>query len=273
MLLVPAAVQAQNTTVNLTQLTAQGVAIYGWKNGTPTVLYTKKANYLFPVASITKLVTAKAVEELYPESENFTISKEAMTNTEEIDTDGIVPGMTFSRDDMLRAMLISSINGAANQFDESSPTGVFLNAMNSFLHTNGYTKTNFVNPSGLDPTNKNIAPNSLTPQSVTYLLQNIFTTDPLLTSILETKAVTITDKTSGKVLQLTSSNGLNYDPDYSFYIILSKTGTTDLAGQNVAFITNGGTKFDYITVVLMHSKNRVTDGEIAINWLQKVLVN
>jgi D-alanyl-D-alanine carboxypeptidase len=264
----PLAVYAQ--TVSLSSLSAQGASIYGWKNGVPTALYTKKETQLFPIASITKLVTAKAVEQLYPENTTFTISTDAMTDTLE-NNQGIVPGMVLSRDDLLRALLISSSNGAAKQFAASVAPYVFLNAMNTFLHTNAYTKTSFTNPTGLDPYSKSIVPNSLTTKSISYLISSIYTTDPLLTSILEEKSATITDQKSGTVLQLKSSDELNYDPLYNADIILGKTGTTDLAGQNLAFITNGQGTYDYITVVFLHSKNRYTDGKLILDWLAQVL--
>lgn len=268
--IAPSIAHAQNSIIDLSQVTAQGVAIYGWRNGVVTALYAKKENYLFPIASMTKLVTAKAVEQLYPASTIFTISPQAMMNTKETNI-SIVPGMAFSRDDMLRSLLVSSNNGVANQFDISAGGTVFLDAMNNFLHINGYTTKSFVNPSGLDPDSKAIAPNRLTPKNLSRLMSDIFTGDPLLTSILETKAVLVTDQTSGRQIQVNSSNELNYDAQYNFFVTLSKTGTTNLAGQDLAFITNGGTSFDYVTVVFMHSKNRYGDGQIILNWLQKVL--
>jgi len=266
--LIPSIASAQ--TVSLSQLTAQGVAIYGWKNGTPTLLYSQKQSTLFPVASITKLVTAKAAEELYPENMTFTISQDAMVNTLDT-TNGMLPGMVFSRDDLLRALLISSNNGVAKEFAESSGPNVFLDTMNNFLHANGYTTTSFINPTGLDPTTKNVQPNRLTPKSVTYLLNSIYENDPLLTSILEQKSGTATDQKSGTVLPLKSSDELNYDPLYDSDIILGKTGSTTLAGQNLAFVTSGGDKYDYITVVFMHSKNRLADGKLILDWLAQVL--
>jgi D-alanyl-D-alanine endopeptidase (penicillin-binding protein 7) len=267
--LIPSIASAQS--VDLAQLTAQGVAIYGWKNGTATVLYSQKQNYLFPVASITKLVTAKAVEMLYPETSTFTITQDAMTDTGDTDDKIVAPGMVFSRDDLLRALLISSNNGVAKEFAAAAAPNAFINAMNAFLHTNAYTTTSFTNPTGLDPVSKSTAPNRLTPQSVSYLISDIFTKDPLLTSILETKAVAITDKVSGTAVQLTSTNELNADPLYNYYVILSKTGTTDLAGQDLAFVTSGEGKFDYVTVVFMHSKDRYADGKVILDWLQRVL--
>lgn len=256
--------------VNLSNLTADGVAIYGWHNGIPTLLYGEKEKNLFPIASITKLITAKAVETLYTPASRFTISQDALTATSE-DNGGIVPGMVFSRDDMLKALLVSSNNALGKQFAQAAAPNVFINTMNSFLHTHKYTATNFINPTGLDPDDKKVLPNRLTAKSLSYLISDIYRTDPLLTEILKQKNTTITDLRSGIVLPVDTTNKINRDPLYSTGIILSKTGVTARAGQAIVFITSGENKFDYITVVLLHSKDRYTDGIMVLNWLQQVL--
>jgi D-alanyl-D-alanine carboxypeptidase len=270
LILIPSLASAQS--VDLAQLSAQGVAVYGWKGGVSTMLYQKKQNYLFPIASITKLVTAKAVEALYPATAVLTLSPESMLDTKESNI-SIVSGMSFSRDDLLRSLLINSNNAVANQFALSAGGTVLMDTMNTFLHAHDYTQTSFINPSGLDPLKKTIKPNRLTPKNLSYLVSDIFTKDPLLTSILETKAAVITEQTSGKKIQLKSSNELNRDPKYDFFVILSKTGNTDMAGEDLVFVTNGGSKFDYVTVVLLHSKNRTADSKVLINWLQRVLAS
>ncbi len=266
-------VYAQTTTsTDLSKLSAQGVAIYGWKNGKATLLYGKKGNTLFPIASLTKLVTAKAVETLYPASSVFTMTAPAFIDTKEANL-SVVTGTTLNRDDMLRALLVNSTNAVANQFAISAGGTTLVDTMNNFLHTNHYTTTKFVNPSGLDPDSKAVSPNRMTPNNLSSLMSDIFTKDPLLTSILETKGVLLTDQSTGRQIQIKSSNELNADPAYNYFIILSKTGSTDLAQQDLAFVTNGGTTYDYVIVVFMHSKNRYSDGQIILNWLQNVLSN
>lgn len=264
--IVPSTVHAD--AVDLSKLTAQGVAVYGWHNGIATELYNQNEMRLFPVASITKLVTAKAAEVLYPENTTFVVPP-AMAQTLG-NTNANLLEMSLSRDDLLRALLITSNNDAGKLFADSAGDKNFIEAMNDFLHTNGYTKTSFINPTGLDPAVKNLFPNSLTPKSLSYLFSNIYKNDPLLSSILEQKTAAIVDQRSGTALQLKSTDELNNDPFYSADIILSKTGTTTLAGQNLVFITNGQGSYDYITVVLLHSKDRYTDGKLILDWLQQI---
>ncbi|MDB5188935.1 MAG: peptidase D-alanyl-D-alanine carboxypeptidase 1 [Candidatus Nomurabacteria bacterium] len=268
LLLVPMKVGAQSA--DISTLSAQGVAIYGWRDGVPTVFYIQNDTQPFPIASITKLVTAKAVEILYPQNSTITISASA---AKDLDSNGLMLGMTFSRDDLLRALLISSNNEAGRQFAEGVGDKVFLDTMNAFLHDNGYLspKVNFINPTGLDPNSKATAPNQFTATTLSTILSDIYRNDPLLTSILEQKSAVITDQNTGMTLSLKSSDELNNDPLYGPHIILSKTGTTALAQQTVAFVTNGQGKYDYITVVLLHSKDRATDGKRILDWLQEVL--
>jgi D-alanyl-D-alanine carboxypeptidase len=267
--LLPTIAGAQ-AAVDLSPLTAQGVAIYGWRNGVPTVLYEENDTVSFPLASLTKLVTAKAVEVLYPPSTTFVLSKEAMLNAFEDDS-FIVPGMRFTRDDMLRALLVNSNNAIANQFAFSAPGNSFIDTMNSVLHSSGYATGTFINPSGLDPLDTTSVPNELTPQKISYLLSDIYRTDPFLTSILKEKNSIVTNLNTGVQVALKSTNKLNYDPLYADKIIISKTGVTDLAGQNLAFVTSGEGKYDYVTVVFTHSENRYADGKLILDWLDPVL--
>lgn len=253
--------------VDLSKLSAQGVAVYGWHNGVATELYNQNETQLFPVASITKLVTAKAAETLYPQNTTFVVPQ-AMAQT--LGNNANLLEMSLSRDDLLRALLVTSNNDAGKLFADSAGGKNFIEAMNDFLHTNEYTKTSFINPTGLDPAVKNLFPNALTSKSLSYLFSNIYRNDPLLSSILEEKTATIVDQRSGTVLQLKSTDELNADPLYSADIILSKTGTTALAGQNLVFITNGEGRYDYITVVLLHSKDRYADGKLILDWLGQI---
>lgn len=267
--LLPGIAGAQ-AAVDLSQLSAQGVAIYGWRSGVPTVLYEEKDDYLFPIASITKLVTAKVAIQMYPANSIFTISKESMIGAFESDS-LIVPGMQFSRDDMLQALLIQSNNAVANQFVMSDPTNTFITQMNTFLHDNKYTTTDFTNPSGLDPLDETIPPNRLTLKSTSKLLSDIYTKDPFLTALLLKKSSVITNIPLAFPVPLSTTNKLNKDPLYSNKILISKTGITDEAGQTLAFVTSGEGKYDYVTVVFAQSKDRYTDGKRILDWLDQVL--
>jgi D-alanyl-D-alanine carboxypeptidase len=247
-------------------LLAQGVAVYGWKDGVATQLYAKQEHTVFPIASLTKLITAKAVEELYPADQIFTITKNDVATLGA--TPGITVGAKYSRDDLLKALLVQSSNDASVAF--TNPVGLdkFLSVMNDILHTNGYTMTSFINTSGLDPDRSSgEKPNRMTPYQLSVLLHDIYSSDPLLTKIMGEGTAEISTIDSSITANLRHTNVLYSDPIYSDYIVMSKTGTTTLAKQNLAFVMNGVGNYDYFTVVLLGSTNRAADAKRVINWI------
>ncbi len=248
-------------------LSAKGVAIYGWNEGDtePTPLYLKNEHRLYPIASLTKLVTAKVAEELYDKETIFTLSKKAIS-TYGI-TNGMYVGAQFTRDDLLKALLVNSSNDAAAALMERVGTKTFLEKMNNVLHTNKYTMTSFVNPSGLDPVQKSIKPNRMTPYHLTRLLNDIYRSDPLLVDLMSKDAVEITNLKTNTTALLKQTNILYRDEAYKDKILMSKTGLTNLAGQNVAFISPGTDEYEYVSVVILGSKSRATDSRKVIDWL------
>lgn len=248
-------------------LTAKGVAVYGWNEGDtePTPLYLKNEHRLYPIASLTKLVTAKVAEELYKADKIFTISK-AAASTYGI-TNGINVGAQFTRDDLLKALLVNSSNDAATALMEPVGSKTFLEKMNTVLHTNKYTMTSFVNPSGLDPVKKGVKPNRMTPYHLTRLLNDIYQKDPVLVDLMSKDVVEITNLKTNTVALLKQTNILYRDEAYKDKIVMSKTGLTNLAGQNVAFISPGNDEYEYISVVILGSKSRAADSRKLIDWI------
>lgn len=245
---------------------AKGVAVYGWKNGERIPLYIKNEHTVYPIASITKLITAKAALEFYKPDTIFTITKTALAT--EGSTPGFTAGAKFTRDDLLKALLVRSSNDAATAFMEPVGSSTFIKKMNSILHSNKYTSTTFSNPSGLDPAKKlRIKPNRMTPYLLTTLVNDIYTEDELLRDIMASTTAEITELRSNKKITLAQTNKLIREEEYRDRFMMSKTGLTNLAGQSVAFVTDGGDKYDYITVVLLNAKSRSADSVKIIDWL------
>jgi D-alanyl-D-alanine carboxypeptidase (penicillin-binding protein 5/6) len=268
LILVPGATFA--ATPAFPAVTAKGVAIYAWKkDGAMFPVYVKNEHYVYPIASLTKLITAKAVEELYKPDTIFTISKAAAAT--EGTLPGIVPGAQFVRDDLLKALLVSSSNDAAVAFMETVGKTTFLQKMNSILSLNNYTTTLFSNPSGLDPAKKlGIKPNRMTPYKLTMLLNDIYKHDPLLRDIMAEDTAQITDLRTNTPVTLKQTNALYRDEMYKDKVIMSKTGLTNLAGQNLAFVTPSPTDdYEYYTVVFLGSKSRTTDSKKILDWLDQ----
>jgi D-alanyl-D-alanine carboxypeptidase len=151
----------------------------------------------------------------------------------------------------------------------------FLLSMNTFLQSGLYTKSLFYNGTGLDPLDKKFPVNRLTPYNTMHLVKDVYTGDAALTTILAQKEVSVTNMQTGEIIKIKSTNELNTDPLYKDRVVLSKTGRTNRAGENLVFVTHGGRNFDYIVVVLLSSKNRHADGKVVVDWLRgmEVVVN
>ncbi len=263
-LLIPVGAFAQAPVVPA--LTAKGIAVYGWKDEVPTPLYIKNEHTLYPVASITKLVTALAVTELYPKDMTFSMSASAIATEGSIK--GITVGSQFTRDDLLKALLITSSNDAATAFMEPVGKKTFIEKMNDILHTNKYTSTSFTNPSGLDPAKKlAIKPNRLTPYHLSRLVSDIYNKDEFLVDIMNNAKAQIVDLKNKTNVEVRQSNGLYLDEKYKDKVLMGKTGLTNLAGQNLAFVTEGNDEYEYITIVILGSKNRMNDSKKVLDWI------
>lgn len=246
-------------------VSAKAVAVYGWNDDGEHLLYEKKQHYLYPIASLTKLAAAKTVTELYGSKYTFTLPVSIAVGRNRIPA-----GAVIRRDDLLKAFLISSSNDAGGIFADTIGRQTFMDTLNNFLHTQKYTSTNFVNVTGLDPASPVLLPNRMTAHNVTRLLNDIYMDDPVLSTIISTKEVDIKDRKSKTIYTVRSSNEINYNDTYKDFIIASKTGRTNKAGENLAFVTDGYGEYDYITVVLLSSANRYKDGIAILNWLEVV---
>ena len=119
------------------------------------LVYGKRADWVMPIASITKLMTALVVLEsgapldewLRVEERHFPAAANAFSR--------IRPGSEARRGDLLRIALMSSENYAAYLLARHHPEGydAFIEAMNRKALALGMTQTRFVDSSGLSHEN------------------------------------------------------------------------------------------------------------------------
>ncbi len=118
-------------------------------------LYSKNADRVVPIASITKVMTAMVVlDSKAPMDEWLSIVKRQRKQ----DKNGysrIRIGSQLKRKDLLLLALMSSENRAANVLAQSHPGGMeaFVKAMNAKAKSLGMHQTRFVNASGLSRDN------------------------------------------------------------------------------------------------------------------------
>ncbi|HEY7884927.1 MAG TPA: serine hydrolase, partial [Cellvibrionaceae bacterium] len=135
------------------QLASVGAAVATL--GEETALYQKRADWVMPIASVTKVMTALVVLEsgapldqwLTVEKRHFPAEANAFSR--------IRPGSEAKRSDLLQIALISSENYAAYLLARHHPEGydAFIAAMNAKAQALGMTQTRFVDSTGLSDAN------------------------------------------------------------------------------------------------------------------------
>ena len=226
-------------------------------------LYSKNADHVAPIASITKLMTAMVVLD----------AKQNLEDPIEITTDDIdllkntgsrLPiGSHFRRDDLLRLALMASDNRAASALGRNYPGGLpgFVGAMNAKAKALGLTQTHYVDSSGLSPGNVS------SPQDLGKLVLAA-SKYPLINEYSTTRAVNVTLPDSKKKMTFVNTNGLVRGSDWN--IGLSKTGYIAEAGKCLvmqAMIAN-----QPVVIVLLDSWGRLTrigDANRIKRWLEK----
>jgi D-alanyl-D-alanine endopeptidase (penicillin-binding protein 7) len=187
------------------------------------VLYAKNVEWVVPIASITKLMTALVVLDAgLPLDEPITISKE--------DRDGLkgtrsrlAVGMTVTRDDLLRLALMASENRAAAALARAYPGGTpaFVAAMNRKAVELGMWRSRFVDGTGLSNGNVSNAQDlsRLVGAAHRHPLIREYTTNTQYTVRLA----------NGRKMQFSNSNRLVRNSGWE--IGLSKTGYISEAGR------------------------------------------
>jgi D-alanyl-D-alanine endopeptidase (penicillin-binding protein 7) len=230
---------------------------------TGQTLYSKNADHVAPIASITKLMTAMVVLDAKLDLE------EALEITaDDIDqvkhTSSRLPfGAHFRRDDLLRLALMASDNRAASALGRHYPGGLpaFVEAMNAKARSLGLTQTRYVDSSGLSPGNVS------SPQDLGKLVTGALKYE-LIREYSTTRAVNVTLPESKKKLTFVNTNGLVRASDWQ--IGLQKTGYISEAGKCLvmqAIIAN-----QPVVIVLLDSWGRLTrigDANRIRKWLEK----
>jgi D-alanyl-D-alanine endopeptidase (penicillin-binding protein 7) len=123
--------------------------------GDETPIYSKNAEFVTPIASITKLMTAMVVLDAGPDlQETITISSEDMDALRGTHS-RLKPGASLSRDELLRVALMASENRAAAALGRTYPGGIdaLKRAMNHKAQMLGMNGSRFDDATGLSSAN------------------------------------------------------------------------------------------------------------------------
>jgi len=187
-----------------------GKVAFGWE--------TEKR---WPIASLTKLMTALVAFENISPKEVITITEEA------IEIEGVsgnfAAGEKFKLNDLVKAMMLVSSNDAAGAISFHFGEDNFLASMNKKALELGMTNTNFVDPTGLSFKNQS------TVNDLIRLTDYIRETQPEILAVTRKPKDVITEVRTGKKRTIVNINTFAGRSDF----LGGKTGSTPEAGGNL----------------------------------------
>lgn len=266
--------------------TRSAISVKIRNNGNQKILFQENIEDAFPIASLTKLMTAviifentanQNVEEnyssspsllrrssVYDFSKTITISKTAAAQDDVPVFGNLKSGDNLLLERAVELMLIYSSNDAAFALAEIIGQEYFVEKMNSKARELGLKNTHFVNPTGLDPENLRYAPallnyfNYSTAEDLVQLTQYILKEHPKIFEISLTDGPYPTENgTSDLIL-----------PE-EFKLLGGKTGYTDEAGGCMLLILENEKGSKLINVILgaPSPEDRITEMQKLIDWL------
>jgi serine-type D-Ala-D-Ala carboxypeptidase (penicillin-binding protein 5/6) len=225
--------------------------------GTGEVYYEKHAENQWPMASVTKLLTASVAMKFIPPTELITVGPDVQAHLGEDGGGQLKTGEQYSASDLLKALLTFSSNEAAETLASYIGRDSFIATMNATAQEWGLTHTNVSDPTGLGASNQS------TPDDLLILTRKVYETYPSLFTITRTQSTTILDHTSGK--STTYANINQFAGTGSF--IGGKTGYTDEAMGNLVSL------FAYenrtIFVVVLGTEDRFGNTQSLIDWFKR----
>ena len=239
------------------------IGIYTAPDGQERVLTEKRASVEHLTASVTKLMTGLVASEVFENSQDITIRKEAILP--EGSSGKFLGGEKFSVDTLLHMLFIESNNDAAEALAIAYGRELFIRRMNEKARVLGLEHTWYGNPTGLDPDRETPA-NHSSARDISRLLAYLYTSQPRLFVILGEKSYSLRDVPSGKFYTATTTDQLLDDTTLPLHILGGKTGTTTLAKKNLAVITTSPNGKGFLIFVVLHSDDNFTDMKNLIEW-------
>ncbi|MEZ4156391.1 MAG: serine hydrolase [Candidatus Paceibacterota bacterium] len=220
-----------------------------------SLLYSQDGNEIalndhkrWPLASLTKIMTAVIALENFSPEETITISQTA------VDEEGVSGGLNtqeiYSVHDLIAAMMTVSSNDAAMAIATPFGFEYFVELMNAKANEIGMYNTQFDDPVGLSYLNQS------TLSDIRILAQYVLANHPQIFSAATQSQTILVEHSTGANRVLGTINKFAQRPDF----LGGKTGYTDEAKGNLVSLFNIGASEPLIVIVL-GSNDRFADSE------------
>lgn len=219
----------------------------------PTI-YAQNSDKNFPIASLTKILTALTAFTIFDQNEIFTIPKNYRYFDEQ---QNLLGGEFFKRDDLIKAMLISSSNVLAIVLSEKYGKEAFVAQMNNLARNIGLKNSFFEEPVGLS------SKNTSSLNELYFLAEYILRTYPQIFEFSREPSFVLKGNFE-RIFYNTNPLVKKYKEE----IIASKTGSTSKAGECLIMIIKLKNS-PLVFVGILGSKDRISDAEYIIELLKK----
>lgn len=223
---------------------------------TGTISFGDNDDKRWPLASVTKLMTATVAMDNLGIDQAVTITPDAVAAdpTEKM----LRAGDVYTVSDLLHFLLMPSNNVAAEALADAYGRTRFLAAMNARAIAWGMSSTHYDDPSGLSPQNKSTAVDLL------LLAQKVYSDYPNILAITRTPQINAVELMTGKAVLVKSINDFAGEADF----IGGKTGYTDSADGNLLSIFNDNGRPILVVVLGTDEANRFTNTEKLYDWFK-----
>ncbi|MEY4731741.1 MAG: hypothetical protein RL681_687 [Candidatus Parcubacteria bacterium] len=208
----------------------------------------------WPVASITKLMTAIIAQESLNAQDVVALSQEDVPFGDTTLVHLLKPGESYSVSDLITAMLVVSSNEAGEALARRVGRDEFIRKMNERAAAWELTDTYFADPTGLSSANQS------TPRDLIVLAGRIWNEHPGILDITRKVKVTVTDVESKKKKTLQNINQFAGEA----WFVGGKTGFTDDAGGNLLTVFKSDRR--PVVVVVLGTDDRFGVTEKLMNW-------
>ena len=222
-------------------------------------LYELNLNQSWPIASITKLVSAVVAREKIGNTKIVPIDDTAVL-TEGV-AGGLYSGEAYSSLDLIRVMLLVSSNDAAYALANDFGFGNFVGEMNKKAREIGMQSTSFSEPTGLNLVNQS------TVNDLVLLAKYALTKHREIFKITKKQEYRIRDLKFSREHSILNINSLQSNPEF----IGGKTGFIEESGGNLLSVFNLQ-RSDYLIIVL-GSEDRFGDTLKLWDWAKNVIKN
>jgi gamma-polyglutamate biosynthesis protein CapA len=221
---------------------------------TGEIILAKNEDQQFPLASVSKLMTASVAEELMGPDDIAKVSKKALSTYGK--NGNLKVGEKIKITDLIYPLLLESSNDAAEIIAEYFDRNIFIKRMNQEAQKLELSKTTFEDPSGLSAKNQSTVSDMF--KLAGYLNQK----NPDLLEITTKRSY------SNKKHHWSSTNQFLHESGY----LGGKSGFTDPALQTVVSLfsiplSQNGER--HIAITLLQSKDRYKDVENILKYLSK----